>query len=137
ADFYDRPLLYIPSSELMSRRTEVVGPLTPQEMYRAIWAPAERARLELESGLVATIMQDVGEQPGTLPLLQYALTELYERREGRLLTLAAYQASGGIFGSLARRAESLYAAMTVEEQAETRQLFLRLVTLGEGGEDTR
>ena len=137
ADFYDRPLLYLPSSELLGRRTEVVGPLTADEMYRAITGPAERAGLEFESSLVATILQAMGEQPGALPLLQYTLTELYERRTGRLLTLAAYRASGGIFGSLAKRAESLYAALTPAEQLEARQLFLRLMTLGEGVEDTR
>jgi hypothetical protein len=137
ADFYDRPLLYLPSSELLSRRTEVVGPLTAQEIYAAITGPAERAGLELESSLVATILQDVGEQPGTLPLLQYALTELYERRDGRRLTLAAYQAGGGVFGALAGRAEGLYGALTGAEQTAARQLFLRLVALGEGVEDTR
>jgi WD40 repeat protein/DNA-binding XRE family transcriptional regulator len=137
ADFYDRPLLYLPSSELLGRRTEVVGPLTPHEMYEAIAGPAERVGLELERDLAATIMQDVAEQPGTLPLLQYTLTELYERREGRLLTVAAYRASGGVFGSLALRAESLYRGLTEPEQAAARQLFLRLVTLGEGIEDTR
>jgi WD40 repeat protein/DNA-binding XRE family transcriptional regulator len=137
ADFYDRPLLYLPSSELMGQRTEVVGPLSSDELYKAITGPAERAGLELESGLAATIMQDVGEQSGMLPLVQYALTELYERREGRLLTLTAYRASGGVFGSLASRAESLYGSLTAAEQAEARQLFLRLVTLGEGMEDTR
>ena len=137
ADFYDRPLVYLPASELLGRRTEIVGPLTSDEMYQAITGPAERHGLELEIGLVATIMQDVTEQPGALPLLQYALTELYERREGRLLTLAGYKASGGVFGSLARRADILFSGLSQEEQAETRQLFLRLVTPGEGMEDTR
>ena len=137
ADFYDRPLLYAPSGALLARRTEVVVALTPGEIYRAITGPAERAGLALEADLAATIMQDVGEQPGTLPLLQYALTELYERRAGRLLTLAAYRASGGVLGALARRAESVYAGLTGGEQEEARQLFLRLVTLGDGTEDTR
>jgi WD40 repeat protein/DNA-binding XRE family transcriptional regulator len=138
ADFYDRPLLYAPSGTLLARRTEVVVPLTPGEIYRAITGPAERAGLALEADLAATIMQDVGEQPGTLPLLQYALTELNERRAGRLLTLAAYRASGGVLGALARRAESVYAGLTDGgEQEEARQLFLRLVTLGDGTEDTR
>jgi WD40 repeat protein len=137
ADFYDRPLMYLPSSELLSKRTEIVGPLTPGEMYRAITGPAERVGLELERDLVATIMQDIAEQPGTLPLLQYALTELYERREGRMLTLSAYRTSGGVFGSLALRAESLYGGLTGREQESARQLFLRLVTLGDGVEDTR
>jgi WD40 repeat protein/transcriptional regulator with XRE-family HTH domain len=140
ADFYDRPLLYSNSSELLRQRTEVVGPMTPSELHSAITTPAERAGLALEPDLVSTIMQDVAEQPGALPLLQYALTELYERREGpegRLLTLEAYWAGGGVFGSLALRAESLYAGLTEPEQEAARQLFLRLVTLGEGVEDTR
>ena len=134
ADFYDRPLLYLPASELFGRRTEVVGPLAADEMERAITGPAERHGLELERGLVAAIMQDVAEQPGTLPLMEYALTELYERRAGRLMTLAAYQASGGVFGALARRAESLYVGLSAAEQVEARQLFLRLITPGEGVE---
>jgi WD40 repeat protein len=70
-------------------------------------------------------------------LLQYVLTEVFERREGRVLTLSAYQDSGGALGALARRATELYNAMDAKHQAVTRQLFLRLVTLGEGAEDTR
>jgi WD40 repeat protein len=69
--------------------------------------------------------------------LQYTLTELYERRSGRVLTLAAYRASGGVFGALAGRAESLYAGLAAQEQVEARQLFLRLATPGAGVEDTR
>lgn len=137
ADFYDHPLMYIPSSELVGRRTEVVGPLTQAEMHQAIVGPAERVGLSLETDLVETIIEDVGDQPGTLPLLEYSLTELYERREGRLLTLRAYRESGGVLGSLAHRAESLFAQLSAAEQEEARQLFLRLVTLGEGIEDTR
>ena len=139
ADFYDHPLLYIPSSELIGKRTEVVGPLTPDELYRAITGPAERAGLVLESDLPVIIVEDVAEQPGALPLMQYALTELYEHRQGRLLTLSAYREIGGVPGSLARRAESLYLSLAPVERAEARQLFLRLVTLGDetSTEDTR
>src|SRR5262249_31139580 len=56
---------------------------------------------------------------------------------GRTLTLAAYRASGGVQGALARRAEEVYAAVDTDGQAAARQLFLRLITLGEGVEDTR
>ena len=47
-------------------------------------------------------------QPGALPLLQYALTELFEQRDNRTLTQAAYQQIGGTVGALAKRAEALY-----------------------------
>lgn len=139
ADFYDHPLLYIPSSELISRRNEVVGPLTSEELFRAITKPAERAGLVMEADLPITIAEDVSEQPGTLPLMEYALTELFEGRVGRLLTLSAYRQSGGVLGALARRADSLFLSLTPAEQAEARQMFLRLVTLGEelGTDDTR
>ena len=137
ADFYDRPLLYPDPGELVRQRTEVVLPLSPDELYRAITGPAMRMGVQVEPELVSAIQRDVAEQPGTLPLLQYALTELFEQREGRQLTLAAYQARGGVLGALSRRAEELYAGLTEAEREVARQVFLRLVTLGEGVEDTR
>ena len=83
------------------------------------------------------MVTDVANEPGALPLLQYALTELYERREGNVLSRDAYHAIGGVSGALAGRAEEIYAALTDSAQEAARQLFLRLVTLGEGAEDTR
>lgn len=137
ADFYDKPLFYGEFGNLIRQRTEVVLPLSPEELERAIAGPAERVGLRLEPGLIKEVVEDVGEQPGALPLLQYALTELFERRDGRTLTLKAYQESGGVSGALARRAEEIYTEMTDKQKSALRQLFLRLVTLGEGTEDTR
>jgi WD40 repeat protein/class 3 adenylate cyclase len=137
ADFFDRPLLYPDPGELMRQRTAVVLPLSIDELERAIVRPAQRVGVTLEAELVTAIVKDVGEQPGTLPLLQYAMTELFDRRVGKLLTLEAYRESGGVLGALARRADEIYSGLSEEEQEATRQLFLRLVTLGEGVEDTR
>jgi WD40 repeat protein/serine/threonine protein kinase len=137
ADFYDRPLLYPGFSELMRQRTEVVVPLAPEELKQAIVSPAERNGLRVDPELVEAIVSDVGEQPGALPLLQYALTEVFQRRTGRTLTLTPYNASGGVLGALARRAEEIYVGLNATQQEAARQLFLRLVTLGEGVEDTR
>ena len=137
ADFYDRPLLYPAFGELVRQSTEVVLPLNAEELEQAISNPAARVGLVLEPGLVAAIIGDIGEQPGALPLLQYALSELYERRTGRVLTSAAYSDSGRVIGALARRADELYEALDPARQDLARQLFLRLVTPGEGTEDTR
>ncbi|HRE46254.1 MAG TPA: serine/threonine-protein kinase, partial [Aggregatilineales bacterium] len=103
ADFYDRPLQYPLFGDLLRRTTEIILPLHGEALAMAITAPALRAGLTLESGLTETILSSVQAQPGTLPLMQYALTELFERRTGTRLTLAAYQASGGVAGALARR----------------------------------
>jgi len=137
ADFYDRPLLYPNMSELMRKRTEVVVPLTADELERAITGPAQQASVFLEDGLVMAIVSEVNRQPGALPLLQYLLSELFERREGDLMTLDGYRAIGGVRGALAKRADEIYSSFDKGQQEAARQLFLRLITLGEGTEDTR
>jgi WD40 repeat protein/serine/threonine protein kinase len=137
ADFYDRPLHYPGFGDLLRQRMETVLPLSSEELEHAIAGPAERVGATFETGLIPIIVSDVQEQPGTLPLMQYALTELFDRRQGRRLTLDTYQASGSIFGALARRADELYTDLDDAGRAATRRLFLRLVTLGEGVEDTR
>jgi WD40 repeat protein/DNA-binding SARP family transcriptional activator len=136
ADFYDRPLRYREFAELLRDSVEIVPPLAPDEVERAITAPARRVGVRLEEGLLAEIVADVLEEPGALPLLQYALTELFERRDGALLTRAAYTAIGGVSGALAHQAEALYSGLTDAGKEAARQLFLRLVTVGDGS-DTR
>ncbi len=137
ADFIDRPLGYVDFGELIHQRMEIVLPLTPDELESTIASPAERVGLHLESGLIAAILHDLGDQPGTLPLLQYALTELYEKRAGNTLTRSAYLEIGGVMGALGRRAEEIFSSLDEEGQVIAKQIFLRLVTLGEGVEDTR
>ncbi len=137
ADFYDRPLLYQGFGELIRARTELVLPLNDDELAKSITGPAERVGAVVEDGLVEIIIEDVREQPGALPLLQYALTELFERREGAKLTIDAYSEIGGTLGALAKRAEEVFNSFDAAGQNMARQMFLRLVTLGEGQEDTR
>ncbi|MGH2765257.1 MAG: BTAD domain-containing putative transcriptional regulator [Actinomycetota bacterium] len=137
ADFYDRPLLYPRFGELLAERTEAVPPLTPDELEQAIRGPAEGVGVRPEPGLVAEMIADVAHQPGALPLLQYALTELFERRHDDRVTLAAYREIGGIAGALSARADRIYEATDPQGRRATKQVFLRLVTLGEGRQDTR
>ncbi|HZA26991.1 MAG TPA: BTAD domain-containing putative transcriptional regulator [Actinomycetota bacterium] len=137
ADFYDRPLIYPRFGELLAERTEAVPPLTPDELEQAIRGPVERVGVRPEPGLVAEMIADVAHQPGALPLLQYALTELFERRDDDRLTLAAYREIGGIAGALSARADRIYEGTGRQVRRATKQVFLRLVTLGEGRQDTR
>lgn len=137
ADFYDRPLHYPRFGELVRTCMETVMPLSADELEATIVKPAARVGVTLEQGLAAAIIGDVHYQPGALPLLQYALTELFEQRSLRVMTHDAYQALGGAAGALTRRAEELYHEQDEDGQKALRQMFLRLVTLGEGVEDTR
>ena len=69
--------------------------------------------------------------------LQYALTELFERRAGYMLDLESYQSIGGVTGALARRADEIFESVNEQGQEAIRQLFLRLVNVGEGNNNTR
>ena len=87
ADFYDRPLMHPEFSHLMRDYTEVVVPLTAIELGQAISQPANRVGVQLEPELVSAIITEVKDEPGALPLLQYALTELFEQRQDQTLTV--------------------------------------------------
>jgi WD40 repeat protein/DNA-binding SARP family transcriptional activator len=137
ADFYDQPLSIRGFGELLSARNEAITPMSPEELERAIVGPAEQVGLDVEPGLVAAMVADVIDRPGALPLLQYALTELADREDVGSLTLNAYRRVGGVSGALARRAERLFDAQDDSGRAACRRVFLSLVTLGEGSEDTR
>ena len=137
ADYYDRPLHYPEFGEMLRTRMETILPLSAQGLEQAIVGPAQRVGVTFEAGLVATMVSEMHYQAGALPLLQYALTELFERRTGRLLTCAAYDQIGGAVGALANRADEIYYSLDDTGRELTRQMFLRLVTLGERSEDAR
>lgn len=137
ADFFDRPLEYPEFAAVLKAGLVTVSALSDEGLAQAIAGPARRVGLDLEPGLVGRITADVEGQPGGLPLLQYALTELFNRRQGSLLTIDGYQATGGVVGALGRRAEELYQELSPSGKEAVRQLFLRLVTVDEITGDTR
>jgi WD40 repeat protein len=137
ADFYAHCAQYANLREAVSRRQEFIGPMSPDELRRAIEEPAKLGGWDLEPGLVDVLLKDVGEEPGALPLLQHALLETWQRRRGRRMTLRGYTESGGIRGAIAKTAEAVYQQLPPEQQAFARRIFLRLVELGEGTQDTR
>jgi basic membrane protein A len=108
-----------------------VLPLTSDELEAAAQEPAVRSGVSLEPALLAALLADVIGEPGALPIFQYALTELFDRRNGNTLTIASYRAMGGVRGALSRRADDLYHRLTADEQEAARQLLLRLVTITE------
>jgi DNA-binding SARP family transcriptional activator/WD40 repeat protein len=137
ADFYDRPLEYPEFAELLRRGLVTIAVPGQDGLLKAVTGPAHRVGLEVEPGLAERITHDVAGQPGGLPLLEYALTELFQRRTESRLTLAGYEQTGGVLGALGRRAEDLYTGRDEVGQQAVQQVFLRLVTVEEGSADTR
>ena len=119
-----------------------VAPLRREGLRASIVRPAERAGAWLEPGLVERLLADADEEPGTLPLLQETLVQLWDRRRHRVLTLADYQAMGdgerhGQAVVIARRADACLRALAPDEERVARRILLRLVSFGEGVADTR
>lgn len=137
ADFYHRLAEHPALRGMVASQQVLLGPLDARNLRRAIEEPARRCGLELEPGLTRRILTDVADRPGTLPLMEHVLLEIWQRRRGRMLTLEAYADSGGVEGALARRANAIYGAMPPERQAVARRVLLRLTQPGEGTEDTR
>jgi len=137
SDFYGRCADYPSLAAVLSDHQILVGPMTEEELRRAVERPAERVGCGFEPGLVELLLSHVQGQPGSLPLLQHALMELWERREGRRLTHAAYRGIGGVEGALELRAEDVYSRFTESEKKICQQVFLRLTQVGEGTEDAR
>ena len=137
ADFYPRLAEHADVAQLASTNQFLVAPLDEEGLRQAIEEPARMAGLELEAGLVDTILEEVEHQPGALPLLEHALLELWRRRRGTMLTLEGYREAGGVSGALALRADAVYASLTAEQRGLARRTFMRLTQPGDGTEDTR
>lgn len=137
ADFYAHCARFDLLRKALALRQEYIGPMTSDELRRAIEEPAQRGHWEFDSGLVELLLHDVGAdtghtpEPGALPLLSHALLTTWQRRRGRALTLSGYTASGGVRGAIAETAESVfYDQLGPEQRNIARQIFLRLTELG-------
>jgi WD40 repeat protein len=115
----------------------LLGPMGESALREAIARPAQMVGAFFEKGLVARLLDDMRGQPAALPLLGFTLDQLWRRRRGAWLTHAAYDEIGGVAGALNQRAEAIYDRLNTSQQRLARNLFLRLVALGEGAGDTR
>jgi WD40 repeat protein/transcriptional regulator with XRE-family HTH domain len=149
ADFYDRALRYPDLSRALQERQFVVGPMTWDQVRRAITEPAGKARLAVDEGLVELLLRDLapragpgndtdaGPEPGVLPLLSHALLATWHSGSRGSLTVTDYLATGGIRDAIARTAEAAYEKLAEDQRDLARQLFLRLVHAVDGAPVTR
>jgi WD40 repeat protein/class 3 adenylate cyclase len=137
ADFMGQALTHRPFADALQDGSIILGPMNREELQAAVENPAELRGAAFETALVQRILDDVGQEPGNLPLLEFALTLLWERLDGGWMTHAAYDEIGRVDGALARYAEEVYAELDEAEKEGARHLFVQLVQPGEGTEDTR
>ncbi|HYO52591.1 bifunctional serine/threonine-protein kinase/formylglycine-generating enzyme family protein [Archangium sp.] len=115
----------------VERALYLLRPLTPEGVREAILGPARSRGVAFESEeLLQTLIEATARSAGSLPLLQFALAELWERRDTArgLLTRVALDEMGGVAGALSRHADGVLARLNQAEQRAARRLFGHLVT---------
>ncbi|GGI47381.1 DNA-binding SARP family transcriptional activator [Agromyces flavus] len=137
SDFLDDCAAHPELARLVAEGVHLLGPMGPDALKAAIEEPARRAGLRLEPGLVEVIVRDAAGEPGALPHMSHALVETWLRREGATLTVAGYEASGGISGAIAQSADRLYQSMDATQRALCRSVLMRLVALAPDGSPVR
>jgi WD40 repeat protein len=136
ADFLGQALSHPGLAETLQGTDHLVGPMTTTQLRLVIEGPATRL-VSYEPGLVERILSDLGQEAGSLPLLEFALTLLWERQAAGIITHAAYEGLGGVRGALARYAEDVFLSLPETEREEARRVFVQLVRPGEATEHTR
>ncbi|WP_299625007.1 WD40 repeat domain-containing serine/threonine protein kinase [Pelagibius sp.] len=138
ADFYAACATVPWLAERITGNQVLVGPMTRSDLRRAISEPARRAGLYVERNLVEAIIDEAGEEAGSLPLIAHALVETWVRRQGNTLTVDGFRDAGGVAGAISQTADATYQnTFGPAEREATKRLFLRLVTPGEETPDTR
>jgi energy-coupling factor transporter ATP-binding protein EcfA2 len=126
-----------PLYHLFSEQGVLVRPLLVEELHEAIAKPAELADHPLDEAVITLLLQQMQGQDHALPLLQFALTRIWEGLEEGLSEVETLTKIGGVGGALAGEAQRLYERLDEGDRALARRMFLGLVQLGEGSEDTR
>ncbi|HEY9640689.1 MAG TPA: caspase family protein, partial [Coleofasciculaceae cyanobacterium] len=140
ADFLGQSTEYRLLAEQIDRHLVTVKPMTPEELRQAIAEPAKQVGLQIEPLLVNRMVEEVEGSPGSLPLLQFTLTELWQMRQEPFLnslTLFAYDKLGGVKGALEKVANQVYEDLSEVQRPVAKRIFLALTQPGEGTEDTR
>lgn len=137
ADFLGQALSYRPLADALQDADVKLGPMNREELNRAISQPAQKIGMLIEEGLTERILDAVEEAPGNLPLLEFALTLLWEKPRNGRLNHAAYKEIGGVESALALHAQEVYDKLNPTEKRIAKRIFLELTQLGAGTEDTR
>ena len=127
SDYYGHFAPYPVLAGPLGENHVLIGPMSRDELRRAIELPARRVGLRVEEGLVEALVEEVAEEPGGLPLLSTALVELWQARDGGWIRMDAHERTGGVKGAVARLAESAYEQLSDGERDTVRRILLRLV----------
>lgn len=136
SDFLNQLQTYEFNRALQIFPPELLGPMNSEELKAAIIQPALLEDVRFETWVVERLLAEM-KQPERLPLLEFALTELWAKQSDRLIRHQDYQAIGGVEEALVNYAEEVYKQLHESDRQQTQRVFTQLVHPGNGAEDTR
>jgi hypothetical protein len=137
SDFYD-PVFTSPLGPGLDNGQVNVRLMSLDELKSAIADPAAMVGLRFSEGLLADIAGDAAKLDNPLPLLEFALTQLWEQRNDGELTREAYRRMNGVAGSIASWAADAFVRLSEAERKTGQRILLRLIHYGDGNTpDTR
>lgn len=137
SDFLGKTQQHPRLNQLFSSQGFLVPIMQPEELAIAITEPAKRARYELDRAVVELLINETQGQEGALPLLQFALTQIWEGLRKDVKPVDTLKQIGGVGGALANEAKRLYHSLTPEQQTIARSTFLALIQLNDDHKATR
>ncbi|KST62349.1 nSTAND1 domain-containing NTPase [Mastigocoleus testarum] len=137
ADFYGHAISNRDFSDLLQQGIYNSSPMNQSELRAAIEQPAAKMKVELEPGLTDKLIDELGNQAGSLPLLEFTLFQLWEKHDKWYLNHQAYKEIGGLKQALAKYADSILSPLSARNKEKAERIFIQLVSPGEGTEDTK
>ncbi|MBK9782304.1 MAG: AAA family ATPase [Anaerolineales bacterium] len=141
SDFVSNCATYPQLNELLSKQFRQIGAMQPEELVSAIAQPALRVRLRIDPDLIAQIINEMKGEPGALPLMQFALKDLFDSQQDKngviALILNDYLQRGGIHKALEHHADDAFSKLSNHEQELARSIFSGLIEIGRGTQDTK
>jgi len=130
-DFLDSVSAYPSLNSTTEGHLRLLDKMDDHQLKLAIAQPAAQHGVVFEADLVEEIIDDLCDQPGALPLLQYSLDLLWHREnlEDRILHIHTYRALGGVQGALQKHVDEIYSELTPDEQEHVKRIFIRLVDI--------
>ncbi len=124
-------------NQAIAQQAVIVPIMNEVDLRLAISEPAKQANLPLNDATVALLIAQSRDREGVLPLLQFALKEIWEGMREGITPAETLNKVGGVGGALAQKAQAIYNKLSDTDKSIARRAFLKLVQLGEGSRDTR
>lgn len=130
SDFLARVATVPSLGDELARALYILRPMTGDKIREAIVGPAHAKGVRFETAaMVDQLTESTAKTDSGLPLLQFALTELWEARKADVITEDSLAKIGGVTGALARHADQVLMSLPADQRVAARRILMMLVTL--------